>query len=287
MNLSKVYSTQETFEPEDIVRAKIHGPMVFGSIMAEKLRNDEQQTTGFKPSPAPGKITAEEKSDPSEERERQPAAAPRIPEKKGTVSTSEAVAEPAPAQVRKAAAPAPAPAPAPPQPPAGVPLEEVERMVAESYRKGVQEGMQQAEGDFGAATKALLLICQQLDTLRETILQNSVGEMRDLVLVIAEKIIRHSVQGQNSTIIDTVEEAIHKAVKSDEFYIYVNPDDYESVASRSEELIAGLNGLNNIVVKKDKSIERGGCRIESENCTVDATLTSQLEIIGNQLKQQK
>ena len=282
MNLSKVYSTQETFEPEDIVRAKLKGPMIFGTIMADKLRNEEQQSNDFKPSPPAKKIEDEENQDSSEKREQQTAAAPAMPENKNP-ALGEAVAEPAPAQVKKAPVAPPPPPPPPPLP--GVPVEEVEQMVAESYQRGLQEGMQQAEADFGSATKSLLLICQQLDTLRETILQNSVGEMRDLVLVIAEKIIRHSVQDQNSTIVETVEEAIHKAVRSDEFYIYVNPDDFETVASRSEELISGLNGLNNIVVKRDRSVERGGCRIESENCTVDATLASQLEIVGNHLKQ--
>lgn len=282
MNLSKVYSTQETFEPENIVRAKVHGPMIFGTIMTDKLRDDEQTTADFKPSPPAKKIVDEDRRNSSEKEDQQTTAAPLTAENKRTVP-AEAVAEPTPAQAKKA----PVEPPPPPPPSPGVPVEEVEKMIAESYRKGLQEGMQQAEEDFGAATKSLLLICQQLDTLRETILKNSVGEMRDLVLVIAEKIIRHSVQGQNDTIIDTVEEAIHKAVRSDEFYIYVNPDDFETVASRSEELVSGLNGLNNIVVKRDKSIEHGGCRIESENCTVDATITSQLEIIGNHLKQQK
>jgi flagellar assembly protein FliH len=160
----------------------------------------------------------------------------------------------------------------------------VERMVEEAFQRGVAEGLQQAEKDFGSALHAFIELCRQLDQIRETILKNSVGEMQDLVLAIAEKIIRSSVLEQDATLLATVDEALHSAVKSDEFYVYVNPEDFDTVQGKAAEFVAGLNGLNNIVVKKDSTVERGGCKVESDNCTVDATIASQFEIIREQVK---
>ncbi len=160
----------------------------------------------------------------------------------------------------------------------------VEKMVEESFQRGVSEGLQRAETDYGSALQALLALCRQLDNLRETILANSIGEMQDLAIAIAGKIVRSSVLEQDSTIIETVEEAIHSAVRSDEFYVYVHPDDLAVVLEKSPDFIAGLNGLNNLVIKKDASIERGGCKVESENCTVDATIASQFDIIRERVK---
>lgn len=160
----------------------------------------------------------------------------------------------------------------------------VERMVEEAFQRGVAEGLQRADKDFGSALHAFVELCRQLDQIRETILKNSVGEMQDLVLAIAEKIIRSSVLQQDATLLATVDEAIHSAVKSDEFYVYVNPEDFETVQGKAAEFVAGLNGLNNLVVKKDPTVERGGCKVESDNCTVDATIASQFEIIREQVK---
>lgn len=160
----------------------------------------------------------------------------------------------------------------------------VEKMVEESFQRGIEEGMKLAEADFGSALQSMLGLCRQLDNLRETILANSIDEMQDLVLAIAEKIIRVSVRDQDNTIIETVYEAIHSAVRSDEFYVYVNPDDLAVIQEKTPDFIAGLNGLNNLVVKKDQAIERGGCKVESENCTVDATIASQFEVIREQIK---
>ena len=168
------------------------------------------------------------------------------------------------------------------QPPPLMP--DIESIQAEAYDAGVVQGLKQAETDFGSTLAALTLVCEQLSSIRETILKNSKNEMVELVLSLSEKIIRHSVTEQNQTIIDTVESAIHQAVKSSEFYIYLHPDDMLSVQDRTEKFISGLNGLENIVVKADPTVERGGCKIESENCTVDATISSQFKVLEESLR---
>ena len=88
---------------------------------------------------------------------------------------------------------------------------------------------------------------------------------------------------QDGTIIATVEEALQRAVKSEEFYVYVHPEDYAVVTAKANDLIAGVSGLQNVVIKQDATIERGGAKIESENCTIDATISSQFEMIRDAL----
>lgn len=161
---------------------------------------------------------------------------------------------------------------------------EAEKKITESYRKGLVEGHKKAEQDFGAAARALLLACQQLDTLRATIISNSSQELLDFSLSVAERVLRFSVKEQDHTIVATIEEALRRAVKSDEFTINIHPDDYDTLTAKSADIIAGLSGLNNIVIRRDHSVERGGALIESDNCIVDATITSQLEVIREELK---
>jgi flagellar assembly protein FliH len=161
---------------------------------------------------------------------------------------------------------------------------DLERALEEAYNKGLKDGFKMAEEDFGSSTKALIVACEQISTLRETILNNSMAEMQNLVLTIAEKIIRHSVTEQDRTIADTVEEAIRLAVKSDEFLIQVNPADLAVIKAKSKEFLATLSGCENIVVQANPAIERGGCKIDSSTSTVDATLAGQLQIIEDKIK---
>lgn len=163
-----------------------------------------------------------------------------------------------------------------------------EQKIEEAYQKGIESGVQKerdkTEEDFGSTTRALLSICQQLDTVRETIIRNSSEELLEFSLTVAERIVRISVREQDSTIIATIEEALQRAIKSDEFTVYINPEDHDIVAHKSPEIIAGLTGLSNIILKNDISVEPGGAKIESDNCTIDATIASQFEVIREEIK---
>ena len=166
-------------------------------------------------------------------------------------------------------------------------LPDLETIQQEAFEAGVEQGRKQAEEDFGSTLSALTQLCDQLNTIRETILKNAKDEIIELVLALSEKIIRHSVTEQHQTVIHTVESAISQAVKSGEFYIYVNPEDLNIIQERAAQFVAGVNGLENIIVKSDATIERGGCKVESENCTVDATIGSQFKVLQKSLKQER
>jgi flagellar assembly protein FliH len=163
-------------------------------------------------------------------------------------------------------------------------LSEAQLQIDQAYLNGIEEGKTKLTDDYYLATKAFASICGQLDTVRETIINNSSKELQDFALAIVERILRVTVTEQDHTIIATIEEALQRAVRSDEFTIYLNPEDFEAVQKRSEEIINGVTGLNNIVLKQDITIERGGAKLESENCLIDATITSQFEVIRDEIQ---
>jgi len=160
---------------------------------------------------------------------------------------------------------------------------DIEILEQNAFASGIEAGKKQAEEDFENSAQTLLCICTELDALRETILRNSSGEMKELVIAISEKIIRHSVLEQDDTIIATIKDAINLAVKSDEFEIQVNPDDLAVVQKFKQEILDSISGLENIVLKPDPSLERGGCKLESSSCTVDASMTSQIKVIHDSI----
>ncbi len=162
--------------------------------------------------------------------------------------------------------------------------EHFQQELEKKYQQGIADGLEQAANDFKTSAQALVNIAEQLNTIREVLLQNSMNEMQDLAITIAEKIIRHSITAQDDTIVTTVEDAIRQAVKSDEFYVCINQDDYDIIQQKAPDIINKISGLENIVIKIDNDIEPGGCMVESDNCTVDATIASQLQIITDQIK---
>jgi len=172
------------------------------------------------------------------------------------------------------------PSPPPAQPEVSVDISIIEQ---NAFASGIEAGKKQAEEDFENSAQTLLCICSELDTLRETILRNSSGEMKELVIAISEKIIKHSVAEQEETIVATIKDAINLAVNSDEFEIQINPDDLSIVENFKQEIIDSISGLDNIVLKPDTTLERGGCKLESSSCTVDASMLSQIKVIHDSI----
>lgn len=267
MSLSKYYKRSDSFQPEELVKRDKKQPPGWQS--------EEQQKPGpFRAQPPPAQQQSSQARQPSAETQAQPQVqAP--PQQTGAME--EIQPEPAP--------PTSPPQPVEPQIDLSNYIEKstAEEKIEEAYQQGLQIGKEGVEHDFVAATRSLLSICQQLDTIRETIIGNSSEELHNFALSIAERILRISVREQDKTIIATIEEALQRAVKSDEFTIYIHPDDYQTVAEHSEDIIAGLSGLNKIVIKQDNSVERGGAKIESENCTIDATIASQFDVIKEEI----
>ena len=167
---------------------------------------------------------------------------------------------------------------------------EIEQLVTDAYqrgkRAGLAEGREQVKNDFDAAVTVVLNIGQELDSLRQTILENSQSELQALALAIAEKVTRRSVQEQSETIARTVEEAIRLAISSEKITVFVNPADYQTIMAKSSQLKAGVTGLRALAIRADDGIEEGGCRLESDNCIVDATIAGQLADIALRLQNQ-
>ncbi|MBE0584394.1 MAG: hypothetical protein IH612_11635 [Desulfofustis sp.] len=274
MSLSKVFRGQGDFQPEQLVPRPT----------TDKRQWQAVTVTDQTPASPPDKIVHRTAST----EKHQPAASPSkdrppVPEKENgadhgdisAVTTPEAIVPPVTDQHVEVED----------SPEAAIDLDELrETAYQEGFADGRREGLAQAESDFGSALAALQQISEQLSAIRETILKNSKSELIELVFALSEKIIRHSVREQDQTILATVDEALNQAVRSSEFAVYLHPDDMAVIKERAPDFIASLNDLEQIAVKSDAAIEQGGCRIESETCTVDATVASQLGIIREQIE---
>ncbi len=260
MSLSRFYKTNNNFKPEAVLdtTAFTSGEPVWGTIIKDETIPPESVPEHVQESLSPATEAPESATDVSQPTE--------FLEESVSDNSNENVAnEPLVPLVEPE------------------PKIKIEAIRENAFTSGIAAGRQQAEEDLENIGQTLLGICNELDRLRETILQNSADEMKELVLAISERIIRHSVKEQEETIIATIKDAIHLAVKSDEFQIQINPEDLEVVNSQKTEIISSISGLDNIVLKSDPNIERGGCKLESTCCTVDASMASQIKVIHDSI----
>ena len=194
----------------------------------------------------------------------------------------------------------PSPAPAPPAPPRSRPgvidREEVQarsqaheivqraqsdaRMIrgqAEEFRqRGYEEGYAAGHEEGKAQlTETILTLNRETEARWKEI----EPDMIRLAVRVAEKIIGHSLETDPDVIIQIVAEALTAARHQREIYVRVNPADYETVVSHKRELVDQLSRARDIDVRSDPNVTAGGCLVDSEVGTIDATLESQLSVL--------
>ena len=260
MSLSRFYKTNSNFQPKAILESTVpvSNEPVWESIIKEDQAVAEPVSEIIKEPITPDPVSPA------------PPPEPELPVTDEGSPVSDTIHEDSPDHSSEA--------PTPPEPSI-----DIETIRENAFTSGIAAGRQQAEEDLENIALTFVSMCNELDKLRETILKNSAVEMKELVLAISERIIRHSVKEQEKTIIATIQDAIHLAVKSDEFQIQINPADMEVVNAQKDKIISSVSGLEYIVLKADQNIERGGCKLESTCCTVDASMESQIKVIHDSI----
>ncbi|MDY0191571.1 MAG: FliH/SctL family protein [Desulfuromonas sp.] len=154
-----------------------------------------------------------------------------------------------------------------------------------AFERGHQSAIDEADAQLRHATQALATACNEINGLKEKVLQRSSDDMLRLVLAIAERVVNAELSINPEVISRTVQQAIQAAVSAEEFRIKVNPDDLQVVQERKPLFVASLSGLSHIEFVADASVTRGGCLLESPLGRVDATIEAQLSAITKTLQQ--
>lgn len=163
---------------------------------------------------------------------------------------------------------------------------QIEKIQRQAYEEGFEQGRregyeagQDLVDQHATRLKTLLdLLSAPLAELDEQVLQ----QMLDLVITIARQVIRRELRADPGQVIGVVRECIKSLpIAARKVYVHLHPDDAELVRnafSIDDNLEEGWK------IVEDPVLTRGGCRIEAEQSTIDATVEQQLNrVIANLL----
>ncbi|MGV8078673.1 MAG: FliH/SctL family protein [Syntrophales bacterium] len=169
--------------------------------------------------------------------------------------------------------------------------EKLRRSAAESYEKGLREGVkrgreaQQAEARRQLDTLAGLLA--EVASLKRKILEESEPDILELVFAVAEKVLNREVAQQPDSVVPVLKAAMKNVMDRDGVKIRLHPLDYQHLLEIREDFLRQTDGLRNVVFEQDESLRRGGVFIETRFGDVDARLDRQLGELKAQMKRGK
>lgn len=169
--------------------------------------------------------------------------------------------------------------------PAPEPAPDLETLRNEAFHQGKNEAEQVFQNEFKQTLEAFTSGCQEVDGLYKNLLEQSRGDMINLIIALSKKIIGRELDTTRDTIAKTLEIAIEQAIKYQEYDIWLNPQDLSTAEHLLPDLIGSVQQLEHINLKTDPNISPGGCKLDSPVCMVDATIEAQLETVAEFLEE--
>lgn len=166
-------------------------------------------------------------------------------------------------------------------------LAEAEREAREIVARGQTEAAELkasahdlglAEGSDQAAAKFTDLIAQHARRMEKKE-NEAAGQIRQLALAIAKKIIGKELEFHPEAIVDMAKKHLGQIRQRREVFLRVSPADLEVLREHKRELIDQLGRAKEIELKADDSLTQGSIVIETEAGSIDARLETQLSVI--------
>jgi len=120
---------------------------------------------------------------------------------------------------------------------------------------------------------------EQSKKLYEKTLASLEHDIVDLVLNIAEKVVGDEIRNNQEAIIGVVRETILSCCNRENIVLKVSNDDYDYVVANEETLRMNIKGLDELEIRKDSSLAKGSCVIETEYGSIDGSCDTRLESI--------
>jgi type III secretion protein L len=143
-----------------------------------------------------------------------------------------------------------------------------EKIFAEAREKGRQEGLAQV-------TETLLRARIQRDEMLEAADQ----VILTLACKVAEKILGKEISERPELIANVCATAIEGVRNAKEIVLRVNPQDAAILRAQKKQMMEMIGRMKEVAIKEDSDVESRGCVIETNSGTIDAQLSTQLEMI--------
>jgi flagellar assembly protein FliH len=154
---------------------------------------------------------------------------------------------------------------------------EIRRQAREEGRKeGLAAGREAAETEKANAVKRMLGAAEAMEGFRERMMADLEGELVELVLAAASKVVAAEVETNPQVALNLVKAGLKHVSQSRWARIRVNPDDLELIEEHRPKILEENLDLTKVDLTPDSSVARGGCLITTEAEEIDNSLETRL-----------
>jgi flagellar assembly protein FliH len=161
--------------------------------------------------------------------------------------------------------------------------ERAELIAADAEQNAKEEGYRYGETIAQQHYNDLLAEAQEFKERSKTEYDETLASLEQdilsLVINIAAKVVGDEIRNNREAILGIVRETIMACSNRDHVVLKVSGEDYETVLENEEKLRSMIRDLNELEIRKDNSLARGSCIIDTGFGSVDGSSDVRMESI--------
>ena len=145
------------------------------------------------------------------------------------------------------------------------------------YQEGLTKGLKAAEAKINQQAQSIRNLMDSLAEPLKELDDKVEKELVDLTILIAKQLLRRELKVDSGQVVAVVKEAIAALPSSSHLIkLHLHPEDASLVRAALQ-----LNETDNDRWKiiEDPMLTRGGCRVQTENSQIDATIENRLSLL--------
>lgn len=162
-----------------------------------------------------------------------------------------------------------------------------EKGYADGVEKGRAEALKKATEEFqsqhASAVAAMQQVMETFDAQRRDWVSATRRDAVELAMEIAARIVKRIGAVDREAAVANLRDVIDRVGHGRDLTVFVHPDDATTIRQFADALTDAEKSWGHVRIAEDARIEPGGCRVDADGGALDATLTTQLDRIADEL----
>ncbi|MDD2715502.1 MAG: FliH/SctL family protein [Candidatus Wallbacteria bacterium] len=146
---------------------------------------------------------------------------------------------------------------------------------ADGLLKGQEEGYQEGIAKTAALIEEAGKLLESINNSRDQIIFSLKDDLCRLITSYVRRIIKIELKLQPEIIISNISAALAKTNSKENITVILSEEDYDLILNHSEKLRKIVKGILNIKYLKEPNLKSGGCIVETDYGSIDATIEGQ------------
>lgn len=150
---------------------------------------------------------------------------------------------------------------------------------------GWEEGFSRGEEEVNRLIARLNRILSSTIQKRNEVIEEAEAQIIDIIVAVARKVVKTITETHKNIVVEQIKQALSKLKGRAEITIRINVEDLMMTTKHKKDFIQMVEGIENVKILEDNSVDKGGCIINTDFGSIDARISSQLSELEQKIKE--